>query len=79
MEFHKKITLKIHENNKICVIFVMPCISLKNSKYGIPLKVTNIHKPKILNLSLKRSFLVMCGQAEKSVFASDHPVFQGRS
>ena len=78
MEFHKKITLKIHENNKICVIFVMPCISLKNSKYGMPL--IHIHKPKILNLSLKRrSFLVMCGQAEKSVFASDHPVFQGRS
>ena len=58
VEFHKQIT-QIHENNTISITFLIPCISIKNSKNGIPINITNIHKPKlikILNLWPKSHF-----------------------
>ena len=49
---------QFRENSKISIIFLIPCISIKHQRNGIPLNVTNIVKPKlikILNLCPKQA------------------------
>ena len=68
---------EFHENSKISIIFLIPCISKQHLRNGMSLNVTNIHKPKLIkicNLCPKCHFKVHCGLSQKFKFASEHPV-----